>query len=331
MAGVAGIMGRNIIMTADNQPTSATERSRAFSQVATGIASIVGLMTMVFTLLEVALPSSFVQPVGALLCGVALTIFLVWWYRWPLATLLTTSLAFGLLLIILHLIVTRPATVAGALVDGSQQPQPGVSLTLTDASGVAHNAISDANGAFIVSNVPEGPFTLTANGELLFVGQVCSGWRRVFTSQQELGAFAFGDGGRVTPMITVTPAAEPALTEPAGTPALTESLPAIQIVDIDYAPTTAPLDEVVILRNEGDMPQDMTGWTLEDMQGHRYVFPSFVLEAGARVKVWTKEGEDTNADLFWGIRTRVWNDNDPDTATLKNSQGEVIDAFTYTP
>lgn len=321
MAGAACMMGRNIIMTPDGQLTSSTERSLAFSQAVKGIASIIGLMTMVFTLLEAALPSSFVQPVAALLCGVALTIFLVWWYRWHLATLLTTSLAFGLLLIILHLIVTRPATVAGAIMDGSQQPQPGVSLALTDASGVAHNAISDANGAFVVSNMPEGPFTLTANGELLFMGQVCSGWRRILTSQQEIGAFAYGDGSRTAPIV------EPVVTVPAGTPAA----PTIKIVDIDYAPATSPLDEVVILRNEGNAPQDMTGWRLEDIQGHTYVFPPFVLEADARVRVWTKEGQDTSADLFWGIRTTVWNDDVADTAALKNNQGEVIDAFTYTP
>ena len=324
-------------MTPDGHSTSSTEPSLAFSQAVKGMVSIVGLMTMVFTLLEVMLPSSFVQPVSALACGVALTIFLVWWYKWHLATLLTTSLAFGLLLIILHLIVSRPAIVTGRVVADSQQPQPGVSLVLTDSSGVNHNATSDVNGVFTVSHMPAGPFTLTANGELLFVGEVCSGWRRMLTPRQEIGAFAYqaqitiAPTAETTPPAGMTPPTE--MTPPdvlSGTPTPTESIPTVQIIDIEYAPATSPLDEVVILRNEGDAPQNMSGWQLEDMQRHIFSFPPFTLPAGGRVKVWTKAGQNTQTDLFWNFGRPVWND-DTDTATLKNEQGEVIDTFTYPP
>ncbi|MCA9938165.1 MAG: lamin tail domain-containing protein [Anaerolineales bacterium] len=324
-------------MTVMNEHTPASaDASLAVSQAIKGIASIVSIMTMVFTLLEILLPSSFVQPVGALICGLAVTIFLVWWYKWNLATLLTASLAFGLLLVILHLIVTRPAVVTGGIVDSQQQPQAGVSLTLTDVSGVAHSAISDTAGLFTISNVPEGAFVLQSDGELLFMGQVCSGWRRLLSSGQDLGTFAYRNVAPVTPVPTPLPTQEPPTPEPATPlptqePPLTPGVSPVQIVDIDYAPAASPLDEAVILRNVTDTPLDMTGWQLEDKQGHVFPFPSFTLDAGARVTIWTKEGENSRADLFWNIRTSVWNDDVSDTATLRNAVGDVVTTYTYTP
>lgn len=70
---------------------------------------------------------------------------------------------------------------------------------------------------------------------------------------------------------------------------------------------------------------DMTGWTLQDEQEHIYTFPSgFEIESGTSVKIHTGEGEDTSSDLYWNSGRGIWN-NDGDTATLKDQDGEIVD------
>lgn len=85
-------------------------------------------------------------------------------------------------------------------------------------------------------------------------------------------------------------------------------------------------EEWVEVENTGNVDVDLTGWSISDEQEHRYVFPDgFRLGAGARVKVHTGTGTDTQADLYWGRSVPVWN-NDGDRATLRNASGSVIDS-----
>jgi len=75
-------------------------------------------------------------------------------------------------------------------------------------------------------------------------------------------------------------------------------------------------EEWVELENKGIEPQDMTGWILRDLANYRYKFPAgFTLQPGAKVKVRTGQGDDTETDLYWGYKRPVWN-NDYDLATL---------------
>ena len=70
--------------------------------------------------------------------------------------------------------------------------------------------------------------------------------------------------------------------------------------------------EYVLIENKGVGSQDMTGWYLTDDDDHYYFFPKgFILPGGVSVYVWTKEGTDTDSDLYWGRTSGVWG-----TATL---------------
>ena len=84
-------------------------------------------------------------------------------------------------------------------------------------------------------------------------------------------------------------------------------------------------DEWVEIKNNGNSAVDMTGWTLEDAGAmpHVYTFPEFSLNAGKSVMVNTSMGTDAATVLYWGKKSSIWN-NDGDTATLKNAQGEVV-------
>lgn len=85
-------------------------------------------------------------------------------------------------------------------------------------------------------------------------------------------------------------------------------------------------EEWVEIENAGEIDVDLTGWSISDEQEHTYMFPDgFVLRAGARVKVHTGAGNNTQADLYWGRSVPVWN-NDGDRATLRDSAGSIIDS-----
>ncbi len=102
-----------------------------------------------------------------------------------------------------------------------------------------------------------------------------------------------------------------------------------QIVYIDYDPPGDDVEgEYVEIRNLSGTAQIMTGWTLSDAASHTFIFPVFTLNAGATIKVWVKSGANTATDLYWGSGSAIWN-NDGDTAYLRDSQGNLIDSYSY--
>ena len=87
--------------------------------------------------------------------------------------------------------------------------------------------------------------------------------------------------------------------------------------------------EWVLIANDGEGDQDMTGWKLSDDDDHFYFFPEgFILESETEVYVWTRSGTDTDTDLYWGRSDPVWG-NDGDTAYLEDDEGTLVDAWSW--
>jgi hypothetical protein len=114
-------------------------------------------------------------------------------------------------------------------------------------------------------------------------------------------------------------------------PALTGAAPSrvcanVRITRFECAPEGDDLElEYVEIANAGNIAQPMNGWLLCDQQGrHCYTFEIFTLPAGSAVKVWTKTGTDTDADLYWGHRMPIWT-NTGDTAILRDHRGALVD------
>ncbi|MCX7791912.1 MAG: lamin tail domain-containing protein, partial [Chloroflexaceae bacterium] len=106
---------------------------------------------------------------------------------------------------------------------------------------------------------------------------------------------------------------------------------AVTITYIEFNPEGRDVEgEYVLIRNASAEPMNMTGWKLHDgAQRHTYVFPQFVLAPGAEVKLWTRAGTNDAANLYWGQRVAVWN-NEGDTGTLLDASGAVVSRYTYT-
>jgi|GEM_PF-2107073 len=93
-----------------------------------------------------------------------------------------------------------------------------------------------------------------------------------------------------------------------------------------------PDEEYVTLNNTGETMVDMSGWTLRDrLDGGRvpvnldpFVFPEgFELGPGEEVTVWTGDGTDDAANLYWGVGVNVWNQTG-DTIVLRTADGETV-------
>jgi len=84
-------------------------------------------------------------------------------------------------------------------------------------------------------------------------------------------------------------------------------VPSVRITHLEYNPEGADVaGEYALIQNQGETTEDLTNWTLSDLAGHTFVFPAFVLEPGASVKVWTGVGTNSATELYWGRRAALW-------------------------
>lgn len=109
----------------------------------------------------------------------------------------------------------------------------------------------------------------------------------------------------------------------------TIAAPAVRIQFIDFNPPGRDVDsEHVVIQNATVAAVNMAQWTLRDVANHVFTFPSFTLQPGSSVTVWTKAGTNDADNLFWGRRAAVWN-NMGDTAILRDNNGSEVDRYVY--
>lgn len=83
-------------------------------------------------------------------------------------------------------------------------------------------------------------------------------------------------------------------------------------------------DEHVTLRNEGERPLDLSGWTVRNETGQSCRIPAgTTLDPGERLTVHTGDGEDTATDLYWGADGTVW-PTDGETVIVETEADERV-------
>ena len=83
-------------------------------------------------------------------------------------------------------------------------------------------------------------------------------------------------------------------------------------------------DEWIKVTNKGSSPVSLSGWKIEDEgRKHTYIFPSYTLDAGSTVTVYTKMGTNSATELYWGSSSLIWN-NDGDTAYIYDNNGQLV-------
>jgi hypothetical protein len=97
----------------------------------------------------------------------------------------------------------------------------------------------------------------------------------------------------------------------------------------DTGSNTSLNAEYIVIRNTGTARVGLGGWTVRDIAGHVYRFPTgFRLAAGSKVTVHTGSGANTLHQLYWRQGWYIWN-NDGDTARLRRSNGTLADTCSY--
>jgi competence protein ComEC len=67
---------------------------------------------------------------------------------------------------------------------------------------------------------------------------------------------------------------------------------------------------------------------LLDEGNNRYLFPNFILGAGAKMTLRSGVGRNTATDLYRGSRQPIWN-NDGDTILIKDGKGRLVLSHVY--
>ncbi len=115
------------------------------------------------------------------------------------------------------------------------------------------------------------------------------------------------------------------------------ALPPVRLSKIQFDPpgdddgtNTSLNKEWVQIHNYGARAWKLTGWSLRDATGYKFVFPDgFTIKPGATVTVHTGAGQNRPLNLYWGQGSYIWN-NTGDKATFKNAAAKVVDTCTYT-
>ena len=107
----------------------------------------------------------------------------------------------------------------------------------------------------------------------------------------------------------------------------------VQIIRIFYNGEVYSVesDEYVEIMNLGDQPQNLAGWMLKDIsEGYpSFTFPSFVLAAGASIRVYTNEIYLEWGGFSFGYGKAIWNNSNPDIAVLYDDDGLEVSRKSY--
>ncbi len=128
---------------------------------------------------------------------------------------------------------------------------------------------------------------------------------------------------------TPTPTASPTNTPFALTRTAAPAMPAATAVNAEVVIANVANwgnvnDEVVEIRNLGNVV-NLQGWTLSNERGDVFRFPEFRMQPNSRVLIFSRQGPNTPAALYWGRETPAWQEGE--TVTLADSSGQVQSTF----
>lgn len=87
-------------------------------------------------------------------------------------------------------------------------------------------------------------------------------------------------------------------------------------------------DEYVEFTNRGSRELSLSGYTVSDEAGWEFHFPDgFTLASGQSVTLYTGEGEYGPTELYWGVESGVWDEED--TVTVTDDEGIRVVTYGY--
>jgi hypothetical protein len=129
-----------------------------------------------------------------------------------------------------------------------------------------------------------------------------------------------GTGGIPLSTPPVSPTAVPSAEQPTLPPL---DQPVIRIETVIGAGDLAV--ETVQLQRIGEDQLQLAGWWLEG-NGLKYTFPALTLNKNGSVRLYTRAGQNTVIELYWGLDRAAWKSGD--TLAIYDSQGNQRAAYT---
>ncbi len=77
--------------------------------------------------------------------------------------------------------------------------------------------------------------------------------------------------------------------------------------------------ERVLIRNAYSEAVSLQGWQVKNSTGDEYTFPVLTLYPGGSISLYSRSGEDTALELYWGLTRAAWKSGV--TVILLDSQG----------
>ena len=84
--------------------------------------------------------------------------------------------------------------------------------------------------------------------------------------------------------------------------------------------------ELVVIRNAGKDPLNLSNWQLKDSGKSVFMFPNLTLNSNGAVQIHTVAGTNTVIDLYWGLVNPVWESGEE--AQLLDPAGNVRAVYT---
>lgn len=253
----------------------------------------------------------------------------------------------------LQLTTTALASAANIVAVVTATPNPAVGLPIAEVTAVA--TIDPALLPPVPTNLPPGVATATLEmavaddgclrhvvqpGDLIiniaqeygvFPGDilVANGMTEEDTTRLQIGQELIIPVPGCAALSTLTPPPPPTNTPFSLTPLVpTVTLPPTavnaQVVIATVTDWGTVTSEAVEIRNVGNV-LNLNGWTLSNGRGDVFRFPEFRMQQGSLVRVYSRQGQNTPAALYWGRETPAWRDGD--TVTLADSTGQVQATF----
>lgn len=116
------------------------------------------------------------------------------------------------------------------------------------------------------------------------------------------------DKARPTPNILLAPDLPSQNSTISSTP--TFSLPPLDAPVIEIQAVIVPGDleaERILIRSVSSSAILLTGWKVDNGNGQEYTFPSLTLYPGGVIALYSKTGENTAIDVYWGLSQAAWN------------------------
>ena len=87
------------------------------------------------------------------------------------------------------------------------------------------------------------------------------------------------------------------------------------------------------IANLGSASVDLAGWRITDISDGtpEFTFPTHLLSPADRVRVYTNEIHGESGGFSFGRGTSIWNNSNPDTAGLFDSQDVQVSTKSYPP